>query len=333
MIGPRWIAAATLLLAPCGCGGKGPMDPTTTAPQISCPVDMTVAGVTGSGQAVTFTPIVTNGAPPVTTTCAPASGDMFPLGSTTVNCAAADKQARQATCSFKVTLTALTIAVNKYDAVGDSFTEGENGRPAFLDVPNSYPTKLQALFDLTFPDQGIRVINRGVSGWPVERTVDELPGDLSADRPGGVLLLSGFNNLLNGCGNGPVDTSDCRAALETVQFGIRDCIRRSKDFNVGYIFVSTLTPPGPVLPGAPRDRRIAGDAIVQANGRIRQVVAAEGATLVDPYPLFLGHEADYVDTDGLHLRPAGYQVLADTFFAAIRATVPQTSPAMVSGVR
>lgn len=325
MILPRWFAAATLVLGASGCGSKGPAGPTTTAPQIACPLDVTIGGVTGSGQAVSFTiPTVTGGAPPVTTTCGPASGGTFPLGSTTVSCAASDAQARQAACSFKVTLTALAIAVKKYDTVGDSFTEGENGRPAFLDVPNAYPTKLRALFDATYPDQGIQVINRGVSGWPVERTVDELPGDLAADRPGAVLLLSGFNNLLTGCGNGPVNRDDCQAAIETVQFGIRDCIRRSRDYNVGYVFVSTLTPPGPVLPGAPRDRRIAGDAIVQANARIRQVVAAEGATLVDPYPLFTGHEEEYVDTDGLHLRPAGYQMLAETFFAAIRATVPQT---------
>jgi lysophospholipase L1-like esterase len=130
-----------------------------------------------------------------------------------------------------------------------------------------------------------------------------------------------------------VNRADCQAAIETVQFGIRDCIRRSRDFNVGYVFVSTLTPPGPVLPGAPRDRRIAADAIVQANDRIRRIVAAEGATLVDAYPLFMGHEEEYVDTDGLHLRPAGYQLLADTFFAAIRATVPQTSLTTTNGWR
>jgi len=328
----RWITGALLLL-PCGCGSSGP-GPTTTAPQIACPADASVNGITGNGQAVSFSaPIVTAGAPPVTTRCAPASGDIFPLGSTSVTCTAGDAQARQATCSFRVTLTALTIAVKKFDAIGDSFTEGENGRPPqFLDLPNAYPTRLQELFDATFPGQDIKVVNRGVSGWPIERTVEELPGDLSIDRPGGVLLLSGFNNLFTGCGNGPVDTSECRHALETVQFGIRDCIRRSKDFSVRYIFVSTLTPPGPVLPGA-RDRRIAGDAIVQANARIRQIVAGEGATLVDPYPLFIGHEAEYVDTDGLHLRPAGYQVLADTFFAAIRATIPESALSTTSAVR
>jgi lysophospholipase L1-like esterase len=54
------------------------------------------------------------------------------------------------------------------------------------------------------------------------------------------------------------------------------------------------------------------------------MVAAEGAVLVDSYGKFVGHEAEYVNVDGLHLRPAGYQALADSFFAAIRATVPQT---------
>lgn len=325
MMGRRRIATVPLLLAVWACGSKGPAGPTTTAPQIACPADVTLTGITGSTQSVSFTaPTVTGGTPPVTPTCAPVSGAAFSLGSTAVTCTASDGQARQATCSFKVTLTAVAISVKKYDTIGDSFTEGENGRVSFLDLPNAYPTRLQALFDATYPNQGIQVVNRGISGWPVERTVDELPGDLAIDRPGAVLVLSGFNNLLNGCGNGPVNMADCRDAIQTVQFGIRDCIRRSRDFNVAYVFVSTLTPPGPVLPGAPRDRRIAADAIVQANDRIRQIVAAERATLVDPYPLFISHEAEYVDTDGLHLRPAGYQVLANSFFAAIQATVPQT---------
>jgi lysophospholipase L1-like esterase len=324
---------ALALAAACG---SSPPGPTTTAPQITCPADVTFRGITGSAQPATFSPpTVTEGAAPVTTTCTPASGDSFPLGTTPVNCAATDAQSRQATCSFKVTMTALTIAVTTYDTVGDSFTEGENGRLALslLDTPNAYPTKLQGLFDLTYPGQGIRVINRGISGWPVERTVVELPGDLALDHPGAVLLLSGFNNLLNGCGNGSTGTSDCRNALTAVEFGIRDCIHESKEFGVPYVFVSTLTPQGPVLPGASHDRRISNDAIIQANARIRQVTAAEGATLVDPYPLFLGREAEYVDTDGLHLRPAGYQVLADTFFAAIRATVPQTPQSSINGLR
>ena len=217
------------------------------------------------------------------------------------------------------------MGAQRFEAVGDSLTEGENGRFSFLDIPNAYPTRLQAAFDATYPGQGLVVINRGISGWPIERTVEELPGDLKADHPDAVLILSGYNNLFNGCGRDPVFTVDCQDALRQVEIGVRDCIRKSRENpNVKFIFVSTLTPPGPVAPGAPKDRRISNDAIVEANVRVRAMVAAEKVTLVDSYPAFVGHEAEYTDTDGLHLRPAGYQALADTFLAAIKATVPQT---------
>jgi lysophospholipase L1-like esterase len=61
------------------------------------------------------------------------------------------------------------------------------------------------------------------------------------------------------------------------------------------------------------------------------MVLAEGpgAVLSDPYPLFLGHEAEYVDEDGLHLRPAGNQVLAETFFAAIKRAIPAAFGSMI----
>jgi len=224
-----------------------------------------------------------------------------------------------------VTLTGLVLEAQRFEAIGDSLTEGENGRISFLDLANAYPTRLQAAFDATYPGQGLVVINRGVSGWPIERTVEELPADLKADRPEVVLVLSGYNNLFNGCGRDPVFILDCQDALHAVEIGVRDCIRKSRESpNVKYIFVSTLTPPGPVAPGAPKDRRISNEAIIEANVRVRAMVAAERAVLVDTYPAFVGHEAEYTDTDGLHLRPAGYQALADAFLAAIKATVPQT---------
>jgi len=114
-----------------------------------------------------------------------------------------------------------------------------------------------------------------------------------------------------------------------VRFGIRDCLRRIREANVGvkYTFVSTLTPPGPS-----GSNRIDPDAIVQTNQRIRQVVSAEGGVVVDAYARFVGHEAEYVNVDGLHLRPAGYTALAESFYAAIQATIPQT-PALRFGVR
>ena len=95
-----------------------------------------------------------------------------------------------------------------------------------------------------------------------------------------------------------------------------------------YIFVSTLTPPGPT-----GSKGIDREAILETNRKLRSVIASEQVTLVDTYPLFVGHEAEYVSADGLHLRPAGYQSIAEAFFAAIKATVPQTPLSLVNGLR
>jgi lysophospholipase L1-like esterase len=313
-----WICVALVLLA--GCGGGMQPTPIPGAPQIACPADVVVRGIAGDSQPVTFSaPVVTGGSLPVSVTCTPLSGAAFPLATTPVNCTVRDATAREARCSFNVSVSGLQLTVTKFDAVGDSFTAGENGRPAFIDLPNAYPTKLQAAFDARYPGQGITVVNRGNGGDRVLTTLQKLPGFLATDRPGAVLLLSGYNDL-NACGPSQAGTFACSTAIDDLGIGVRDCIRRTKESPVGvkYVFVSTLTPPGLLGP-----KRIAPEAIVQANTRIRQQVSAEGAILVDTYPLFVGHEAEYVDTDGLHLRPAGYQALADSFFAVIRATVPE----------
>ena len=277
-------------------------------------------------QAVTYTaPTTTGGTPPVAVICSPASGSDFRLGTTPVMCAASDAVSRAATCSFNVTLTGFTLGAVRFDTFGDSLTEGETGRPSFtlpfLDPPNAYPTRLQAAFDETYPGQGIVVINRGLSGDSVEATEAKLRQFLPVDRPDAALLMTGFNNLTGACSPGRGGSSECSSAIDKVASGLSACLRRIREANVGvrHVFLSNLTPPGPT-----GSNRIDGNAILQANGRIRQVAAVDGAVLVDAHAAFVGHEADYVNVDGLHLRPAGYQALADTFFAAIKATIPQT---------
>ena len=273
---------------------------------------------------------VSGGAAPVTTTCTPASGASFNVGTTAVSCTVVDAASRQAQCSFTVTLTPILVSVTKYLAFGDSVTEGQNGRPGlhgerFVDVPNAYPTKLQSMLNLEYAGQGIIVPNYGKGGEPVGDSANErLEDALARERPGAVLLLDGYNNL-GTCTPAASNTPQCGQAIIDVAFGIRDLVRIAKrtEYEVRYIFVSTMTPPGPYF-GVPPDRRIANDAIVRANTGIVNMVRSEGVTLVDTYPRFVGHEAEYVDQDGLHLRPAGYQALADSFFAVIKTTVAST---------
>jgi len=330
MLRVRSLFASVLAVGLAACGGHsspGSPTPPTAAPQITCPTDVAVSGVAAASQKVEYpAPVVTGGTAPVQTACNPASGASFPLGSTAVSCTASDASSRSATCSFRVVLTGLSIAATKFEAFGDSITAGETGHPNLLgfdniDIANSYPTKLQQSLDAAHPGQGIVVLNQGQSGARTDAVAANIQRRVPVDRPEVVLLLAGYNDLTQGCGTGSAATPLCRDAIRGVGIGIRDCLKEVREANGGvrFIFVSTLTPPGPT-----GSNRINRDAIVQANDQIRQFATGPEVTVVDAYTAFIGHESDYVNNDGLHLKPEGYQALADTFFAAIQATVPQT---------
>ncbi len=325
---PTWIVASILVT---GCGHSPVMSPPPEAPAIVCPADMTVHGVTGGARAVTFAaPTTSGGTVPLTVTCTPASGATFTTGETPVACTVLDGQGRQASCAFAVKLTPVVLDVTRFIAFGDSVTAGENGRPGlvntFVDFPNLYPIELEQLLNAEYPDQGIVVINRGFGGDSVERSVEKLPGVLEADHGGALLLLDGYNNLLAECTPGQSGTPACARKIGDVVAGLQQCIRIAKvsAYGIKYVFVSTITPPGPFA-GGPRDRRIAADAVVRTNAAMAGMVQAEGAILVDSYGRFLGHETEYIDQDGLHLRPAGYEALAAAFFDAIKSNVGGTA--------
>ncbi len=211
-----------------------------------------------------------------------------------------------------VTLEASVLQVKTFVAFGDSVTLGENALPGpapvplFVDTANAYPTRLKATFDADFPGQGIAVFNEGKAAERATEAVARLPGVLASRKPGGLLILDGYNDLL----------ADGLAAASPVTAALRDMVRIARTAGVPYVFVSTVTP------SAPGSRQISPAAILETNFRIRQMVAAEGAVLVDAYDAFFGQETSLVGPDGLHLTPAGNAVLAATFYSAIRNRVP-----------
>jgi lysophospholipase L1-like esterase len=288
-----------------------PPPPTYGAPQVSCPANITTSA-TGSGKTVSYPlPGVTGGMPPVVLACSPQPGASFSLGNTTVSCTATDAARQQASCSFQVTLSAILSKASTFMAFGDSVTEGENGlagpnafRLQWLDIDHAYPTVLQTLLKSEFPTQNIRVINEGLGGESAGEGTARLPSALSRHLPDAVLLLEGYNDLIH---NGA-------PAAGAIANAIRDDIRIARASGIQYIFVSTLTPPGPGR------RQLAPEAIQQTNTLIAQVASAEHAVLVNPYDAFLGQESRLV-ADGLHLTPDGYQLLAEKFFAAIKDSV------------
>jgi hypothetical protein len=80
----------------------------TQPPTITCPANVIVTAKPtcppSISQTVTFSPTATDNCPGVTTSCSPASGSSFPVGTTTVTCTATDTSGNTATCSFTVTV-------------------------------------------------------------------------------------------------------------------------------------------------------------------------------------------------------------------------------------
>jgi len=334
---PHFPIAAVLALLIGGCGGPDGPSKLPDAPSIACPANVTVAGVVGGSQTVSYpAPAASGGTQPVGTTCTPGSGTPFNVGATTVSCTATDASLRTAQCTFTVTLTpALRLGVTKFMAFGDSFTEGEDGRRLrlvprshFIDPQATYPYLLEGLLNAEYSAEPIQVTNQGQSGEFIDKGRQRLTGLLDSQHPQVLLLLDGYNDLLDVCKvsrGQEASSSQCASAINEVVSSYRKMIQIAKGAGVSYVFASTLTPSGPYIPGPQvMDRRITLSAITTTNSKLGPAIRGEGATLVDAYAAFVGHEAEYIADDGLHPRRAGYQALAQTFFDAIKNSISST---------
>jgi len=294
-----------------------PTPPVPDAPKISCPQPMTSQSKDGAPMTVDYPQaMVVGGRLPVATVCAPASSGSFPIGSTLVTCTATDAQSRTDACSFTVTVQPPPrIATSRFVAFGDSMSDGVLGlRPSAVGDAGpavGYAFKLRALLVARYTAQTFNVTDEGIGGETVVRRapsqksvgVERLPGVLSRDFPEVLLLLEGVNDLNGG---------DDDTLSETIN-GLRSMVRLARGRGV-MVFIATLLPQ---RKGA--FRAYSPDAIVPMNNLIRGMAASEGAVLVDLYSAFDGKTDTLLGADGLHPNDAGYQTMADTFFAAIRA--------------
>jgi len=315
-----WLMAMGLTVL-ANCGGPnnpGPPPPPVQSIELACPANMSISEVKVPMLPVTYTaPVATGGTPPINVSCAPASGTAFPLGTTPVSCNASDG-VRTATCGFSVTLVPFIPLLDgtKLLALGDSISAGENGiegqdipcgssgssgiRPLFIDYCRSYPAVLQGLLADLYKKQNPVVINAGLRGETTEGGRSRLPGLLSTYNPDMLLLLEGVNDLV-------------RRPADVIP-NLRDMIAIARSRGVARVFLSTL------LPMKPGSRALAIDDVGDMNVLIRSLAAEQGVVLVDNEAAFLasGDFFPLIEDDGLHLTPAGYALVAKTFFDAIR---------------
>jgi lysophospholipase L1-like esterase len=268
---------------------------------------------------------VVGGVAPVSTLCAPASAASFPIGPTVVTCTATDAQSRTDVCTFTVNVEMPPrIRATRFVVFGDSMSDGVLGfAPSALGdagPPVGYAFKLRTLLVDRYTAQTFSVTDEGRGGetvirWsPIQQSagVERLPVVLNRDAPEVLLLLEGVNDL-----NGGDD-----ATLAAMVSGLRSMVRLARGRGIT-VFLGTLLPQH--IGGF---RAFSPGAIVPANNQIRGMAVAEGAVLVDLYQAFDGQTATLLGPDGLHPNDAGYQKMAETFFAAVRARfeVPPIAP-------
>jgi lysophospholipase L1-like esterase len=318
----RWRAAVLALVVAASACDDSPTRPSTNpgAPTLSCPASIP-ATTTASSTVVTYaTPTASGGQPPVTVACSPASGTTFSAGTTPVQCVATDNLGRTGSCQTAVVVTRLpTVRLTNYLAFGDSITAGEVTVPIPMSVPfdlslshplvvvtsASYPTRLLDQLRARYATQAASLVMAN-EGKPGESVLDGVPrlAQLLANRPTEVLLLMhGYNDLL-GFGTSAVPRT--ASAI--------DAMAREGRFRGARVFIALLTPP---IPG--RLRSIPLDAILAVNDRIRSIAAGESAVLVDLYSALSTDVNRYIGVDGLHPTEAGYQRMADEFFARVQA--------------
>ncbi len=324
------------------CGKKNPITPTPVdVLSISCPVAQNAQSLDGAPVIVTYPgPAVSGGSGVLTNTCTPSTGSRFPVGTSNVTCTAQDAKKQTASCGFQVTVTRVPrLSATRFVAFGDSMTEGfvqvcrtttltgldailedlaflsrfsELRPPGFSAV--SYPVKLQSALAARYASQSITVFNEGNGGETAVAGALDLPRVLNADTPQALLLLEGINDIHAG-------RPTQGAAIPTVTSSLRTMVQEGKRRGMT-VFLSTLLPE---RKGACRGFDWTDDIedVVTANTQIRSLASAEGVPLVDMYQAFSGQLDTLLGADGLHPSEAGYQKMADLFYAAITQRLEQ----------
>lgn len=200
------------------------------------------------------------------------------------------------------------VGATRFVAFGDSITYGVTAAPLgdflFDSSPQGYPVRLRLGLNEHHAGQTFTVINRGKPGEGAIEGATRIAGVLQTDRPQGLLLLEGINDLNVGRSVG-----ETVAALDTI-------LDHARLHNVTVV-IATMFQTYEV-----NGHTNAAEFVPSLNDGIRQVAAGrQNVFLVDISHAF-GTDRSYVGGDGLHPTEAGYDRMASWFMAAIEAAFP-----------
>ena len=317
---PAVFVLPVVLVAACGGGSSRPSStPTQPTPiavtpiAMACPTPTPLGTTTGQPVPLAYAlPQATGGTAPVSVACTPAPGTPVPVGQTVVTCTATDARSQTATCSFAVSVAlAPTLSVERFLSLGDSFTFGTASRAPMREIPGStYVQKLEFLLKERYPAQPIVLTNAGVPGQFMDQIEDRYPAALRQSNAQ-VLILQGGANDVN---------TDGARAVRDVLTRIERMTRDAQSRRVAVI-LSTLTPQ---RVGSAKGTA-APEVVRELNAQIRDLCRRYQTGCADLYAAFGSEQSPLIGSDGLHPTPAGYDVIAETYFEVIRRLFERTA--------
>jgi lysophospholipase L1-like esterase len=181
------------------------------------------------------------------------------------------------------------------------------GRTFSVQPDIAYPADLLRQLSARYTTQTPIVFNEGLGADSTSAGVPRFAAALATDKPEVVLLLQGV-----------VDIADHGfGAVPIISANLHTDIVSAKNRGVSAIFLSTLAPTR-ASESVFRGCYATPPEIQAVNAEIRQLAVRDGVTLVDTYAAIAGRESTLIGPDGLHPTAEGLQVVAQTFFAAIK---------------
>lgn len=323
-----WPRLALLVLAGITSGCDGPAAPPPPPPvptlTITCPAADPVQSFDNDPVTVTFgSAVASGGQPPVTTTCAAESGAEFPVGTTNVSCSATDARGVSAVCVFPVVVRPPPRLVGtRFLAFGDSITWGVDSQPIPANAPSfAYPEQLRIRLAERYRFQTPEVINVGEPGEAAQDGgIARFRSVLLQHRPDIVILMEGTNDLLV-----PGDLG-----IERGIEALREMIRSAKGEGVRVLLSTIIPQRANGFRSPPRNEFAA--RVPSFNERVRQLALDENVPLVDTFAVF-DEDMSLIGSDDVHPTVRGFEVMAETFFEAIRMHFEETPPDASAGFR
>lgn len=204
------------------------------------------------------------------------------------------------------------VGLTRFVAFGDSITWGAESafdpRFLFADVNGGYVERLQAALNTYHAPQTFTVFNEGQPGELALNAVTRFRAVLTNRRPQAVLLLEGINDLNNDVGVSRT-VGALRQLLDVATgMGIPVVIATM------YQTYESIDPTGVV-------RTNAAALVREFNSELRRMAAGRlNVYLLDLEPRM--RDRQLVGNDGLHLEPAGFDVMASAFLSAIETAFP-----------